>query len=198
MVVGIILIRKLPRSGILILLLVITASIPQLARGLIDSKKLQYIFYNINIPIEITILFLFFKPNIITRLRSEVLSICYYASLLFGIFLLFYHHSFSHFLNEWVCVNYLFFTGWILMLLLEIYERDEVQLHPGLPLFWFILGLFSYCCCTALVFSLWNYIRLNENTLLVNLWIVHDFFNILMYIFFSYGFMRYNRKIYFK
>ena len=186
--------RKLRQDGLLVLLLVVTGSIPQLIRGALGRVDFIYLFYNINICVELTILYFFFKINIKTRLRLSIIKWFFVFSLCFGLFLTLNEGFGNRFFNEWVCVNNIMFTGWILLLLLEFYERDELIISPESPIFWFVIGLFLYTSCTVLIFSLWNYIMSHENTLLANLWIIHDMFNTIMYLVFSYGLFLYNKK----
>lgn len=186
--VGLFFIRNLHEKGILILLLVVTGSIPQLIRGIFGQVNFIYLFYNINVPIEITILYLFFRNFFNSDIRRNVITLSYAFSLILGIFLSVAYSFRYHFFSEWVCLNNLFFTGWVLMLLIEIYERDDLIINTAVPLFWFVIGLFLYCSCTVLIFSLWPYIKSHQDTVLNNLWIIHDVFNIGMYVSFSVGF----------
>ena len=185
--VGLFFIRKLHGKGILILLLVVTGSIPQFMRGLFGQVNFIYLFYNINILIEITILYLFFRNFFKNKIRRNVITLTYAFSLILGIILSVLYSFRYHFFSEWVCLNNLFFTGWILMLLIEIYEQDDQILNTTVPSFWFVIGLFLYCSCTVLIFSLWSYIMSHQDTVLNNLWIIHDVFNVGMYVSFSVG-----------
>lgn len=188
--------KSLKREGILILLLVISGSIPQIVRGVFGRRDFIYFFYNANIPLELFIVYQFFKLHITEFIKQRSLQASFLISCVTGIVLMSVY-SFQHrFFNEWVCMNNLFFTGWTLMLMIELYQRDDQKISTHVPLFWFIIGLFLYSSCTAIIFSLWNYIRANENTLLNNIWILHDIFNVLMYVAFTCGILLYNLKKY--
>jgi hypothetical protein len=178
----------------LIFILTVTGSIPQIVRGIWGNNPSLHYFYNSNILIELIILYSFFNTQIKTIQRRRLLNLLLITSLASGFLLVFHTRFGNRFLNEWVCINNMIFTSWILILLLDIYDDDCVTINHRVPVFWFIIGLFLYTSCTVLIFSLWNYIRENETTLLRNLWIIHDLFNIVMYFVFSYGLLLYNKK----
>ena len=75
-------------------------------------------------------------------------------------------------------------------MILEIYENDQILFDYKSSLFWLIIGLFFYTSCTVLIFSLWHYIKSMKSTRLDNLWIIRDFFNVIMYICFSIAFLK--------
>lgn len=93
------------------------------------------------------------------------------------------------FLNNWLCINNYAYTIWCLLFLLEMYDNDEKITKIPSSTFLYLIGLFFYTSCTLIIFSLWNYIMLNADSLLVNLWIIHDVFNITMYVIFGIGFI---------
>jgi hypothetical protein len=98
------------------------------------------------------------------------------------------------FLTEWLCINNICYTTWILVLLYELYENDKSIGEMNPSQLYYIAGLFFYASCTILVFSLWEYIMTHRDSYLKNLWIIHDVFNILMYTSFTIGFLSESRE----
>ncbi len=98
--------------------------------------------------------------------------------------------GFSSFLTTWLCFNNIAYTMWSLLLLYELYDRDQINLTYSNSLLFYIFGLFFYTSCTIPVFGLWEYIRNNQNSYLQNLNVIHSIFNVTMYLSFSIGFIK--------
>jgi len=79
------------------------------------------------------------------------------------------------------------YSFWVLLLLYELYDRDETVYDKSLMLYLF--GLFFYTSCTILAFGLWGYKIKNESSFLVNLNFIHHLFNLIMYLSFAIGFI---------
>ncbi|MBL6447929.1 hypothetical protein JMN32_16555 [Fulvivirga sp. 29W222] len=169
------------------LLLVLIACIPQLARAFLGRVSILNVFYNINVGAEFVILYFFFNDGYSSR-RQKIFKILGVLCLLFGVFSISYWGVKTKFLTEWLCLNNLVYTSWILLSVLDIYEDDNRLLHTRRSYLLFLLGLFLYTSCTILIFGLWHYIMATSDSLLKNLWIIHDIFNTIMYIVFFIGF----------
>ncbi|MBL6444708.1 hypothetical protein JMN32_00200 [Fulvivirga sp. 29W222] len=172
----------------LILLLVLAACIPQLARAFLGRIPALNIFYNINVVVELFILYFFFRKSYSTNRKQQIFKILGAVCLLLGVISISYWGVESKFLTEWLCINNLVYTSWILLSVLDIYENDDRLLHTQRSYLLFLLGLFLYTSCTMLIFGLWHYIMANSDSLLKNLWIIHDVFNTIMYLVFLIGF----------
>lgn len=166
-----------------------TACVPQLVRAFIERGPVVNTSYNLNIIAEFGFLFLFFSTNISHPKRKTIFLACGITGTVINIAYLIFWGISSRFLSELVCINNLVYTAWVFLTMLDLYEYDDIIVDKKLPLFWFLIGLFFYFCCTVLIFGLWDFIRSNENTGLRNLWIVHDIFNIVMYLFITKGFL---------
>lgn len=155
-------------------------------------------FYNVNIIVELLILTSFFYPFFVTKTRCIIFRSTCFFSCVSGICFIYFNGIAEKFLNNWLCINNYSYTIWCLLFLLELYEDDEKITQIPISIFIFLIGLFFYTSCTLIIFSLWNYIMINEKSLLVNLWIIHDLFNVLMYISFTIGFILDLKKIKFQ
>ncbi len=173
----------------IIYFLVIGDFITQMARVALGRTPSLIYFYNIDIIVQYGVLYLFFVSKF-TLVRSKKY---FNVGNLFGVSVAIYFLIFkgisAKFNNEWVCINFLIFVFWILLLLLDYYENDEVYLKVKSNIFFFMIGLFFYTSCTLLIFSMWDYIMNNKASFLNNLWIIHDVFNVMMYFSFSIGFL---------
>ncbi len=82
---------------------------------------------------------------------------------------------------------------WTLLLIYESYQDNFVFLknHPSLP--YYLIGFFLYNCSTVFIFPLWEYIT-NPNSSFSSLIPIHATFNIIMYLFISFGMYVENRN----
>ena len=179
---------KLQVNSRLIFLLVATGAIPQIVAHYSGKDfTLGCLFYNINIPIEFTIIFFFFKTSFFSKSKGKIFYLLGIAGAIMAIYFLVFVGIRNRFISEWVCFNNIIYTAWILLLLLEIYEDDAIYLSEKMPLFWYLLGLFFYTSCTVLIFCFWYYITTTRNEYFVVLFQIYGLFNIFMYIAFSIG-----------
>jgi len=143
--------------------------------------------YNIYIPIEYTVIFLFFAKNAYSKKGRKIFTFLAIAGFIMAIYFLVFVGVKNRFLSEWVCFNNIVYTAWILLLLLDIYEDDAIYLNQKMPLFWYLLGMFLFTSCTILIFCFWDYIMAARNRYFNILFQVYDLFNIFMYMAFSIG-----------
>lgn len=179
---------RLSNKSRLILLLVLLACVPQLARALLGRVASLNIFYNINVAIELVILYFFFNNTYTTARKNLIFNLSGALCILFGAASFIYWGIEEKFLTEWLCLNNLAYTSWILLAVLDIYENDDRLINTKRSFLLFLLGLFLYTSCTILIFGLWHYIMATKDSLLKNLWIIHDVFNTIMYMVFAIGF----------
>jgi hypothetical protein len=189
LVIGCIFYTRLSYISRLMLFVVGSGNIPQLFRAVWPEPHILSFTYNGYTLIEFALVFLVFKRQIKRNRRVlETLAILYY--IIACLFLAFEGIE-NRFLSELVCVNNVIYTSWILLFIIEQYqENDLITFDFNVPFFWYLLGLFFYCPCTALVFSLWQYIKAHPESNVSNLWVIHSCFNILLYLFISVGFLK--------
>lgn len=171
------------------MLLSLTACVPQLARAFLGRTPILNIFYNVNIAIEFFLLFAFFKDTFKTRTANRLYMALAIVSILAGVFSIAAFGIREKFLTEWLCINNLVYAAWILILVFNMYEVDTDLWEAAPSLLCYVFGLFFYATCTMLIFALWHYIMAHRNSYLWNLWIIHDAFNIIMYLSFLCGFV---------
>jgi len=180
--------KYLGRKTKLILFLVVAACVPQLARALLGRTSFLHILYNIYIIIELLVLFAFFYKSYSSKTHNKIHQITGALAMTFGFLAIIAQGISNQFLTEWLCLNNLVFTTWILLRILDIYKDDRSILSATPSQFLYLAGLFFYTSCTILIFALWDYIMSHSDTYLKNLWIIHDSFNTIMYISFTIGF----------
>lgn len=196
--IGVLSFKKLNTDSKNILFLVLVDSIPQMARAYLGRTPLLNYFYNIDIAIGFIIVAIFFRENFKGKKNKIYFDILMYCGFIIGSVFVFFLGIKERFINEWVCVNCFIFTTWNLLLLLELYNDDEMITKVSPSIFTYLIGLFFYTSCTLVIFSLWHYLMNNRNSLLNNLWIIHDAFNVFMYLLFSIGFIIDSRKLNFR
>jgi hypothetical protein len=185
-IIGFLTLDKLQTNSRLIFLLVVTGAFTQIIANY-SSEAAVRLLYNINIPVEYTIILLFFKTSFLSKRRKKIFYSLAIAGIVLAIFFVVFIGIKDRFISEWVCFNNIIFTAWILLLLLEIYEDDSIYLNQKTPLFWYLLGLFFYTSCTVLIFCFWGYITTTTNHYFTILFQIYGLFNIFMYIAFSIG-----------
>ena len=190
LLVGVILFRKLSKDSRLIWGVVFAGAIPQLLKPVIDNTTSLDTAYNLYIVIEfIMISFLFRNKFYLKRFKSAFrVSILVYVILSLPIIIL--NGIQNRFLNEWICLNSLAYTTWILMFILEQYSNKYVfKLTYNSSFFWIITGIFLYSLCTLMIFSFWRFIETSPKNISEILKAIHEIFNTNLYLFFTVGFL---------
>ena len=179
--------------------MVLMACVPQMAYAfrdlMVDSGILldaqtaivRNSLYNFNITVEFVFLFLFFKNRFRSKRRNQLFFISAAGCVLLGIVLISINGIFEKFLVQWLVVNNLTYTTWILMLLLDLYQNNSKDSQIDSPFFAYVFGLFFYTSCTIMYFPL--RVIMSTESYLVNLRIIHDVFNTILYVAFALGFI---------
>lgn len=191
---GCIFYNKLQRSSKIIFVLVLIACVPQMAYAYLGRTPSLNYFYNSNIALEISLLYIFFKPYFLIGIYSKIFNLFGFVGLIVGIIYFLFFGIKDSFLTNWLCINNFIFTIWCLLFLLELYQNNQNKILFPISIFLYLFGIFFYTSCTMIIFTLWNYIMSNKNSLLNNLWIIHDVFNTLMYLLFGIGFILDSKK----
>jgi hypothetical protein len=171
----------------MILSIVFLACIPQSLHALhIKNNSIKYLTYNLYTPIEFILLFIVFYKHIKSKKSFTLLKSTLVIYILFTIFFICYF-KITVFIPEWVAVNNLIYTAWILAIFLEQYKfSNEKNLDFKTPFFWYVMALLFYAPCTAMIFSMWVYIESTTSPLTI----IHAIFNINMYVLFAIGFWK--------
>lgn len=94
----------------------------------------------------------------------------------------------QRFLNEWVCVNDLFFALWCLC---YFYQEAFVKIYfeTKVSSFYYVLAILIYVSTTILFLSVWFIVKSDAEHSVDELKIIHHIFNITLYILFVFGFI---------
>lgn len=188
-ITGLLLLRGMQIDSRIIFLIVCAAFAPQLATTFlknIDTAHLN-ILYNLYTPIEFFLFIIFFS----IRLKHNV--IFYVAEFLVAVstFYLFYTQGIKiKVLYELICLVNLMYVFFIFYYFLKMFRNDTYVFSLKEPFNWYILGLLLYAPCTFFLFADYLNTSANLHHGKSTLWIIHNIFNITLYIAFSIGFFK--------
>lgn len=182
LLLGIILFRKLEINSRLIVLLLAFATISQLASYFLERGEV-WTFYNTYTVVDSVIwAYVFFRNSKMRVIRLFILiivllqvALAAYVFSSFGIKKEFY--------NEFVCLNSLLQTLWVVSFFYERYNSEEIDALEKEPMFWYCVGILIYAPTTYFHFAYYDVIQVEET----NLASIHHFTNALMYFIFSIG-----------
>ena len=195
LILGSFLISRLSRDSLIVWGIVTLGAIPELLRVFISDCQFLHIAYNLYTPFEFIMLSLLYQNKFLDTLYINIFRISIRVYIIASMVLIGTFGIAHRFVNEWVCINNLIFTAWTLMFITEQFRKDsDMYINTRSPFFWYITAYFFYSPCTLLIYSLWHYIKKNHDSLLNNLWIIHNVFNIAMYVFFTIGFLKDRRR----
>lgn len=191
---GVLLFRKMRINSRIIFLIVCAAFMPQLATTFLKNidKEALNILYNIYTPIEFYLLLFFFA----TRLsRSRLL---YFLGFIFFLVVFYFFYSFGvelRVLSELICLANLFYVFLIFFYFLNMFRNHNYLFSLNDSFNWHILGWLLYAPCTFFLFA--DYLNTSANLQQGKsvLWIVHNIFNITLYLSFTMGFVKDSKQI---
>jgi hypothetical protein len=190
LIAGIMLLKRLDRNSFMIFLVVIAGVIPQLLHFYQPKSVAVTIAYNLYSPIEFTLYSLLLYPCI----KSAQLKKMYWLS--FSIYTVIVGYllatiSVSHrFIGEWVSCNNICYLVWLALVLINDLYAEQSILSFNNPFIWFAIGIFGFAACTAAIYAVWPFIEKNAKSELKYLFTIQNFFNVLIYIFFTIGFLK--------
>ncbi len=189
---GLLLFPRLDNESKIIFYVVCIALIPQLATTFLKKldKQTLNVLYNLYTPLEFCLLLLLFYK----RIRGNVLFLFIgVLNLAISIYFFSIKGLSSDVVFQLICINNLIYTFLIFVYLFKQFRRENYLISMSDPYCWYMVGILLYAPCTFFVFA--NYLKASSN---LNsgksvLWIIHNIFNILMYVFFTIGFLK-NKK----
>jgi hypothetical protein len=188
LIVGLYFIRRLSKDSLIVLGIVALGSIPELLPKFIPSIKI--ITYNLYTPFEFSMLFLLYNGRLYSWLNRKMFLVSVKIYLALSLVIVGYFGIKERFVNEWVCINNIWFTTWTLMFFAEEFQSEEgSRLSAGVPFFWYMTAYFFYAPGTLICYSLWPFLKSKDDPVLNNIWLIHDVFNTFMYVFFTVGFI---------
>ena len=192
-IIGLIFFKFLEVNVRLVLIILVFASISQLAPFFLSSQKEVWVFYNCYIIIDVTFWgYIFFQNKINKQLKLFVL--CTIIAHVFISIYSFYTYGIStRFYNELVCLDSLAQVFWVLTYFYGLYENEKIERLEYKSMFWFCLGILAYNPSTYFLFVYYDIVKLDVTNEYSYLWRLHDLMNAIMYILFSVG-MYVNQK----
>lgn len=192
---GLPLFKSLDNDGKIILLVSFIGVIPQIMAPFFREPTLLNILYNLYTPSEFLLYWLF----LFSHTKSKISRFVYYfvglSFVAISVYLLSKNSIATQFISVWVIVNNIFQLILIGVCLLTYYYYDNLEFRLTQPFFWYLIGMILYASCTVIFYSLWNYVKESRTVVFIDLKVVHHVFNILLYLFFSWGlFMNYYRE----
>lgn len=185
--VGFVNFKILNQNSLIVYYLILLASIPQLLTiGFLRTSTLNLI-YNVYTPIEFGFIFYLMSRNIYISLLRKLLIAISFLFVFLSLYLIASTGINGRFLYEWVCYANLCYFCYCILIIFQNLINEKDLLHYDMPMFWFLSGLLLYTPCTFFVFALYPFIYKSDNIIIKNLWIIHNIFNTVLYIFYAVG-----------
>lgn len=183
---------RLSKDSLLILGVVFFGSIPQLLNFFQPCEELlNNVLYNLYTPLEFLLYGLLFAKKWQDAAERKIFSISIILYFFLSIIFVAKWGIEDDFIYSWAWTNNLIYVIWILVFLYGQYNKNvSLIFTPGVPFFWFLIGILLYAPCTMLVFSMWDFLYQNKSDTANTLRIIHAVFNINMYVFFTIGFLK--------
>ena len=188
-VIGLFSYQKLNHETKWIAITVFAACIPHVVRSLEKEDPIRYIFYNINIVLELLFLTIFFKRFFLSGMTKVLFRVLVIFCILISCFFV-VNGDFTVFQTSWLSLNNTVYSIWCLLLLYQLYKDDRFYLKFSKSLFFYVFGILFYSSCMIFAFGLWDYLESNKNSELKIIKTLHPIFNLLMYTLFSIGFIK--------
>ena len=192
-IIGLILFRRLDKDSRIILVVVLIGCIPQIIKFFMDGTPLQHIVYNVYTPVEFIAYWILFRQKILTPSRKTILDGMAALFIFVSLYVIYSNDIRTAFIGAWVAMRNIFQVSWVGLCLLEYYYSDDSLINSSQPFFCFLIAITIYASPTAIYFSLLQFIEANKEPFHI-VKAIHHIFNILLYIFFTIGFLK-NSKL---
>lgn len=179
---------KLKSASRIIWLMTAFSVVSQLSRYVVSHHNVVYNIYMLS-EFALTVFYFWIVLAEKDRLRRNLI-IPYSFIFLTLYFILANVYGFGVFFSELVCLSNVFVLICILICYYTEVKTEGISiLSPLNPHFLYFAGWMIYVPITLLMFSLWNFLERNPDSLLQNLWIIHSIGNIGMYLLFALAFV---------
>ena len=183
---GIILFRKLDLNSCVVVLLAFFASVAQIASYLLRKEDV-WKYFNIYTVVDAVLwAFIFFRSSRLRVIRT-IIFIVISLQVITTVLLFVKNGIQGRFYYEFVCLNSLLETLWVLSYFYEYYTGESIGPLERQPLFWFCLGILNYSPTTYFLFVFYEKIKVDQTPEYANLWSLHGFINACMYFIFLIG-----------
>ena len=186
---GLLLVKRLKLDSRIIFFIVCAAFIPQLATSFLKSidKIILNILYNLYTPIEFFLFLYFFSIKLRWNIIFYILG---FIVALVSFYFFYAKGAGSKVLFELICLVNLLYVFLIFYYFLKMFKNDTYVFSMKESFNWYVLGLLLYAPCTFFLFADYLNTSANLNHGKSSLWIVHNLFNITLYIIFTIGFIK--------
>jgi hypothetical protein len=191
---GLILFKKLDKDSKIIFVVVLLACVPHVLKFYMDGTELLTIVYNVYTHLEFVFYWILFRQKIVSPSRKTILDATAVVFVVVSAYLIYNYNISTRFINELVVWNNIFQVSWVGLCLLEYYYSEESLINSSQPFFWFLFAITGYASCTAVFFSLWHFLENNTEQQFHIVRAIRHLFNILLYVFFTIGFLK-NSKL---
>jgi hypothetical protein len=186
-IAGILVYKHLEANSKMILILLIFASLSQLAPVFLQNKNEIWSFYNLYIIVDVSFWGIIFLKNQKNKAIKTIVGCVLFLHLAISSFFFYNFGIANRFFNELVCFDSLAQVIWVLSYFYGLYKNEEVEKLEYKPMFWFCLGILIYTPSTYFLFVYYNKIKLSAGNDYIYLWRLHDLMNAFMYLIFSVG-----------
>ena len=185
--VGLFLYSKLDRNSKVLLILLFLASVSQLLSYFIVNRSAVWLFFNFYAVVDAIFWAYIFYVNTHNRSIRNAIALIFVIQL--AAFLLFAYNNgvTSRFFSEFVCLNSLSQSLFVLLYFLQRYRSEEMSALERQPLVWFSLGLLIYAPTTYFLFAFYDIVRAGNQNQYSYLWSIHDLMNAFMYGVYTIG-----------
>jgi hypothetical protein len=194
---GIRIFNRFSKDSYYILFVVFLGTIPSMLKALTSEEHQLNISYNLYTLAEFFLYYKLFETKV-TRFKVGFKALLIVYCIISSLFI-YQLGIINHFLNELVCINSFIYLGWMLLIILEQYRSEKIDLifEYENPFVWYFSAILIYSSCTLLYFFLEEYIKSRPEPNMHNLKIIHHVFNILLNIFFTTGLLKDGRTIHY-
>lgn len=184
---GIILFKRIDADSRVVMLMLVGSSIAQMAAFFLKDNHVVWKFFNLYAVTDaIGWAYIFIKHNRKPATRSIIVSIVS-AQVISAVYLFLKKGLGARFYNEYVCLNSLLETVWVMIFFYEHYSSESLGPLEKQSMFWFCLGILIYSPTTYFLFVFYDRVKFPAFPEYAHLWKIHDLLNALMYFTFMIG-----------
>ncbi len=186
LLLAIIYFKRLSYNSSIILLIVVFGTIPQLMNAFnIKNEVVKNLTYNFYTPTEFLLFYFLFSRYIQEKVERTALKTSLIVYLLASLFFILENDLRTRFLDEWVCINNLIYTMWIMIVFYKQYSQSNTSnIDTTTSSFWILVGLLFYASFSSLYFSVYHFAQQQNFS---SLKFIHHIVNTNMYICFAIG-----------
>jgi hypothetical protein len=145
---------------------------------LADRRINNLVLYNIFSVIELIILTCFFRKIIFLKKGKDIPSFILLSFCIFSILNLFFLENYASMNSNLIAIEFLILIVYCFTYFIELSKTDRIIFFFKEPVFWIISGFFVYFSSCIIVFVLYKYASITNQSFIQDFWS----FQIIMYI----------------